>query len=131
MMKMAAALSIIVFALLFIGCKKDSDVSGSESELYGKWAKGPNLADTLEFVRKNNKNIMRHLESYNAGVPVYSETEYSFGGGQFSLKYYSLNDYHSVSSFTWTQQGAEFQVLAIELFSYISSTMTIFTYRKV
>ena len=132
MMRISAAVFIIASAFLFMDCKKNDDrfASGSESELYGAWAMGPGPADTLYFLRKNNKNIMRHLEGINAGLPRYSELEYKFGDGKLSLQYYSLNEYHAIPSFQWTQGRTEFQVLAIQLFGYISSSTAIFTYRK-
>ncbi len=130
LMKITAATFVIACTLLITGCFKDPVVTGSEFELYGKWAKGPNAGDTLDFLQKNNQNIMRHLESYNSGVPVYSETQYMFNDGKPSLKNLTAG-YHPVTSFIWNQAGAEFQVLGIDLFSYISSTTTIFTYRKI
>lgn len=66
MMRTVAGISLIAFAFLAIKCTKDAGTSGSESELYGTWARGPDFGDTLQFIRKNNRNIMRKAESFNA-----------------------------------------------------------------
>ena len=128
---MFAAILIIAFPVFIISCSKEKVPSGAEYELYGTWSRGPNPADTLYFLRLNNKNIMRHLETINAGLRVYSETEYKFKDGKLSLKYSTVNEYHAVTSFAWTQGHTEFQLLGFQLFSYLSSTTTIFTYRKI
>jgi hypothetical protein len=132
MMRTIALFSVIAFAFLAIGCTKDAGTSGSEPELYGTWAKGPNFGDTLQFMRKNNRNIMRKTESFNAAMPVYSETEYRFRDGKLSTRVSSSSqDYFPVTSFTWTQAGSEFTILGFQLYFFISSSTTLFTYRKI
>jgi hypothetical protein len=130
MNRLYAAFAIVIFSFLFIGCGKNSvPASGSEFELYGKWARRSNPGDTLEFLRKNNRNIMRKLESSSQG-PFYSETEYRFADGNLGLKY-APGEYTLINSFIWTQPGIEFTILGFQVFLYMSSPTTVFTYRKI
>jgi hypothetical protein len=121
----------IVIAFIFAGCTKDN--AGSESVLYGTWGKGPAFGDTLQFMRKNNHDIVRYSMSFNAGMPVYTEHDYTYRNGILSIKLYSpsIQDFYPISSFEWTQQGREFKIQGIQLFSFMASTQTYFTYRKI
>lgn len=123
-------LVIIVSAFSFTSCKKDR--AGSESVLYGVWVKGSNFGDTLWFMQKNGKNILRKAESFNASMAVYSENEYRFRNGIPEIKLGSTAaDYYPITSFAWIQQGKEFSLKAFQLYLFMSSTMTEFTYRKI
>lgn len=130
-MKITAPLLLLFFMIAFVGCKKE--IAGTESDLYGTWVKGPNFGDTLHFMRKNNQNIMRINESFNIAMPVYTEKEYTLRNGILKIKNFSpgSQDYISINSFTWTQVGSEFRILGYQLFMFMSSTSTSFTYRKI
>jgi hypothetical protein len=55
--------SIIMILVLFsFACNKSS---GDEAELYGTWVKGSNAGDTLWFMKKNGRDIMRQPESFS------------------------------------------------------------------
>jgi hypothetical protein len=127
-MRMFAAFLIITFPVLLISCSKPEASAGAEHELYGKWVMGPNPMDTIEFIRVGNRNIMRSW--FPQGYMIYSETPYKFANEKLRLKYFSIDEYRAISTFTWTQQGVEFQVAGFELYPFMSST-TIFTYRKI
>ena len=127
-MRTVAAL-LLAIPLLFIRCSKQDASAGAEYELYGKWVTTTNPVDTLEFLRKNDKNIMRI--AFSQAYILYSEAQYKFANGKLRLKHYSFDDYYPVSSFKWIQKGVEFEVAAYEVLPYISSTSTIFTYRKI
>jgi hypothetical protein len=131
MKQVAFVLSFILLILTFAGCKKD--LNGSESVLYGVWVKGSNFGDTLWFMQKNGKNIMRMADSFNAGTPVYSEKEYRFRNGVPEIKLFSPSpdDYYPISSFKWIQQGSKFSLKGFQLYFFMSSTMTEFTYQKI
>jgi hypothetical protein len=131
MKQIAFVLYFILLILTFAACKKDHN--GSESVLYGTWAKGPNFGDTLWFMQRNGKNIMRMADSFNPGVAVYSEKEYRFRNGIPEIKMFSptLDDYYPISSFTWIQPGREFSLKGFQLYLFMSSTLTEFTYRKI
>ena len=128
---MAFVLSVITITLLSTGCKKNK--VQDEAVLYGTWVKGANAGDTLWFMKKNNQYILRQNESFNATMPVYSEKEYRFRDGKLGIKLYSPSsqDYYPIGSFTWTQAGSEFTLQGSQLFLFMSSTLTYFTYRKV
>jgi hypothetical protein len=130
MMRISAALVIIAFAIFFTGCSKED--TASESALFGTWVKGSNAGDTLRFMRKDNKYIMLQNESFNAGLPRYTEKEYRFRNGQLSIKIFApvSQEFYPLDSFSWTQVGEEFTVQGIQLFMFMSSTQTYFTYRK-
>lgn len=76
---------------------------------------------------------MRKAESFNAGLSVYSEKEYMFRDGKLSIKMFApaLQDFYPIDSFTWTQAGREFKIQGIQLYMFMSSTLTYFTYRKI
>jgi hypothetical protein len=129
-MRLLAAGSIIITIILFsFACKKEN--SGDESDLYGTWVKGNIMGDTLWFMKKNDKYIMRLPESFNPLMPLYSEKEYRFKDGKLSIKSFASTsqEYFPVNSFTWTQAGEEFTIQNIELFLLMSSIMT-YKYRK-
>jgi hypothetical protein len=130
MRRTGAAFVITALAFIFIGCNKD--LTGTESDLYGIWIKGPDAGDTLRFMKKNNKNIIQINESFNAGMPMYTEKEYTLRNGKLKIKTYSpvSQNYYSIDSFSWVQAGNEFTIQGIQLFMFMSSTMTYFTYRK-
>lgn len=121
----------IVIAFLFAGCSKD--YTGPESVLYGTWVKGPDFGDTLQFMRKDNRDIVQYSMSFNSGIPAHTEKEYRYRNRILSIKLYSpyIEDFYPISSFAWTQQGREFKIQGIQLFSFMASTQTYFTYRKI
>ena len=77
MIRVLLAFAVIVFALIFSGCKK-SDTQ-SETILFGTWVKGANPGDTLQFMRKNNKNILRYNMSFSAALTAFTEVEFRYG----------------------------------------------------
>ncbi len=123
----------IILAIIFMvaGCQKK--YAGDESTLYGTWVKGPNFGDTLWFTSRNNQQVMRQAMSFNAGLVVYKESEFRYGNDKLSIKLYAptSDEYVPISSFKWTNQESEFSIVGIELYSFLSSTSTIFTYHKI
>lgn len=130
-MRITPALIVIALAFMVVSCSKDD--TASESALYGTWVKGTQAGDTLRFMRKNNKYIMLQNESFNAGMPVYTEKDYRFRNGRLSIKLFSPSsrEFYPIDSFSWTQVGEEFTIQGIQLFMFMSSTQTYFTYRKI
>src|SRR4026209_2449250 len=116
---------VITLIVAFFACSKSS---GDESDLYGTWVKGSNLGDTLWFMKKDGKHIMRQPESFNPLMPLYSEKEYRFKDGKLSIKI--GQEYSPADSFTWTQAGQEFTILNISLFMFMSSMIT-YKYQKI
>jgi len=120
----------MAFALLAIACSKND--SGNESLLYGTWIKGSQTGDTLWFLRKDGKNIIRSNQSFNPGLTMYKDEEYAFKNGKLSRVLAPVSSAFShIDSFTWKQEGKEFEVLGYQLFLFMSSTLTKFTYTKV
>lgn len=119
----------ITLVFLSLACKKDID--GDESDLYGTWVKGSNLGDTLWFMRKNGKYIMRQPESFNPLRPTYSEKEYQFKDGKLKIKSFAptSQEYFTINSFTWIRPKEEFAVTNSELFPFLSSILT-YKYQK-
>ena len=129
-MRLSGAVAIIITLVVFsFACKKGS---GDESDLYGTWVKGSNTGDTLWFMKKNGKDIMRQPESFNPLMPLYSEKEYRFKDGKLNIKLYvpTSQQYFPINSFSWTQAGKEFTMQNSELFSFMSSIVT-YKYRKI
>jgi len=126
----AAGFIVLASALLFAGCKKDK-ASADEIALYGTWIKGNNYGDTLWFMNKNGKNILRMAETFNIAMLVYAEKEYRFRKGMLEIKQYSTSDeYFPITSFTWTDRGREFTITNSQLYIFLSSIIT-YTYRKI
>jgi hypothetical protein len=129
-LRITSVFTVIGFALIIAGCNKDN--TGTESDLYGTWVKGSNFGDTLQFMKKNGKHIFRFNMSMNSAMPAYEEKEYRYRHGELSIKLYTpySTEYRPISSFTWVQQGSEFKIQAVQLFSFLSSTLTYYSYRK-
>ena len=132
-MRFSVAGFIIIFltgVFISFACKKQ--ITGTESDLYGTWVKGSNLGDTLWFMKKNGKNIVRIPESFNPLMPMYSEKEYKLENGSLSIKIFApaSQDYSSINSFTWIDTGKEFSFQSVELFLFMSSIVTL-KYKKI
>jgi hypothetical protein len=131
MKSMSSLIIVISFASILISCKKEH--IQSENVLFGTWVKGTNAGDTLQFMRINNKNILRYNISFNAAMPAFKEVEYKYQDGKLGIKLYypTVQDFYPINSFTWKQVRSEFEIQGIELFSILSSTQVYFTYRKI
>ena len=130
-MRSTIAVSIILVLVSFsFACKKD--IRGKESDLYGTWVKGSNVGDTLWFMKKNDRNIMRVAESFNPLLPSYSEKEYRLNGEVLSIKSFAptSQEYFKIESFKWTDPGKEFNITNSQLFIFMSSIVT-YKYRKI
>ena len=115
MKRLCSPIIVIAFALIFVSCRKEYTGSG----LSGTWVKGSNAGDTLQFLRKNNKNILRHNISFNAAMPAFKEVEYKYEGEKLSVNS-TLPQQRIIypsNSFTWKHAGSEFEILGIELLS--------------
>jgi hypothetical protein len=126
---------LVITAITFAAaCSKDSD--GPEATFYGTWVKGPNTGDTLYFYKKNGRNIMRSNQSFNPLMYAPVEQVYKYEGGKLIVAYpFSTMGipvtYNTIESFTWTNTGREFEINGFELYMFMSSTMTKFTFTKV
>lgn len=100
--------------------------------LYGTWVKGSNLGDTIWFMKKNSKHIMRYASSFNPNMPMYNEDEYRYNDGKLSFTRFpsQTDEYFPVNSFAWVQTGEEFSIVNSELYPFLSSIITL-KYRKV
>ena len=121
---------LLVLVLFSLACKKN--IEGDESDLYGTWVKGSNLGDTLWFMKRNGKYIIRQPESFNPTMPIYSEKEYQFKDGKLKIKSFApaSQEYFPINSFSWLQTGQEFTITNSELFPIMSSILT-YKYKKV
>jgi hypothetical protein len=124
-------LSILIICFVITGCKKK--YASDESILHGTWVKGANFGDTLWFITRNGQHIMRQAMSFNSGIPVYVEREYTYEDGRLSVRFNAqfIQDYTPITSFTWTNIGSEFNIQGIELYPFMSSTATVFTFHKI
>ena len=118
----------IMFALLGPACSKT--YTNNESMLYGTWVKGPNFGDTLQFLQKDGKNIMRSNQSFNPSLSAWTEWEYRFKNGQLSIALGVNTEYRLLDSFTWIESGKKFDILGFQLFMFMSSSATHFVYTK-
>jgi hypothetical protein len=122
--------TLIVLVSLLAACKKD--VTQSESALYGTWVKGNQPGDTLQFLEKNRKHILRQNDSFNPAMPAYTEKEYKYQNGKLSIQLFApfSEEFNPIDSFRWISFGREFTLQGIQLYIFMSSTQTYFTYRK-
>ena len=131
MIPIRCALIVIAGALIFVSCKKNYTQPGTA--LSGTWIKGAGAGDTLQFIRKDNKDILRYNASFSAPVQAYKEVEYRYEDGKLGVKLYSptIDDFYPIDSFNWKHMGSEFEIRGIELFNFLASTQVYFTYRKI
>ena len=130
MRSVAALFAVIVLCILSFACTKEA--SKNESVLYGTWVKGSNPGDTIWFIKKSSKHIVRYASSFNPNMPMYSENEYKYNDGKLSIKRFpqQTDEYFPVTSFTWVQSGREFSIVNSELFPFLSSIYTL-KYKKI
>ena len=117
--------------MLAAGCSSSNDPV-NEASFYGMWVKGNQAGDTLQFMRKNNKNIMRGNMSFNASLPMYSEVEYKYINGKLAVEFAGAgSEMKVIESFTWKKEGKEFDILGFQLYLIMSSSVTHFVFTKV
>ena len=121
---------IVVFLISLFACKKNYETN--ESVLHGTWVKGSNWGDTLWFMKKNGKNIIRMPDSFNPLMGSYAEHEYRLKDGVLDIRLFapSSQEYFPITSFTWTDPGKEFTILNSQLYLFLSSMIT-YKYRKI
>lgn len=99
--------------------------------LYGTWVKGSNAGDTIWFMKKNSKHIVKYASSFNPNMPMYNEYEYRYNDGKLSIKRFApqTDEYFPITSFAWVDTGKEFSIVNSELYPFLSSIITL-KYRK-
>lgn len=124
-------LLVITVITLAAACSKDSD--NPEAAFYGTWVKGSNTGDTLYFYRKYGRDIMRSNQSFNPGMNAPFEQEFRYINGKLAFQpaWSGGLQYHPIESFTWKTPGREFEINGFELYMFMSSTMTKFTFTKI
>lgn len=124
--------SLISLLALFIltGCSKSYPTG--EAELYGIWVNQVSPGDTLTFRRINGQNILRLNNSFNPALSSYTEYRYAFKDDQLSI-FFGAGDTPAwlINSFTWKIKGKEFEILGFQLYMFMSSSTTVFHYKKV
>lgn len=128
---MLRPLTYLLLALALLGAACSKSNKSSESALYGTWVKGPNVGDTLYFLRKDGKNIMRSNQSFNPALTAWTEWEYFFKDGQLSVVLGAGTQARLLNSFTWVEAGRKFDILGFQVFMFMSSSVTHFVYTKV
>jgi len=129
MLRFFAYLSIVCM-LLVAACSKSN--SGNETIFYGTWVNSNAPKDTLQFTRRDGKNILRTNQSFNTSLPNNQETEYSFINGKLAVYVFGPNEaFNLVTSFAWIQEEKQFDILGFQLYPFMSSSTTHFTYTKI
>ena len=124
--------SIIVAAFaigLLTACSKKESKNAEEYILYGKWEMGANNRDTIEFLNKGGRNILRFYDSVFI-TGIYAEREYRYVNGALSIRMYPIEDFTPISSFTWQQQGNKFSVTSNDFYPLLSLSVTL-VYTKI
>ena len=124
-------IGMITLALLLAACTKSKDGS-NEAALYGAWVNSNAPMDTLWFMNKGGKNILRYNNSFNVAVPSYTEVEYFFKNGELSFALGGPSGITKlVDSFTWKHENKQFDILIYQLYAFISSSTTHGLYTKI
>lgn len=131
MQRLFIALAVTAIAFTNVSCTKEQEMENTP--LTGTWIKGTSAGDTLYFTNNNGKNVLRYNASFNPALTAATETEYIYRNSKLSLRNFmaAQNDFYVIQSFNWKEEGKEFEVLGYEIFPFMSSTQTRFTYRKV
>lgn len=128
---MPRLLFISLLGLLTLASCSKSYPSG-EAALYGTWVNQVSPGDTLTFLRVNGQNILRLNNSFNPALSSYTEYRYTFKDDQLSI-FFGAGDTPAwlINSFTWKIKGKEFEILGFQLYMFMSSSTTVFHYKKV
>lgn len=121
-------LLVALTLLLATGCKKDS--LNTTSQFYGHWK--TSYGDTVEFRRQNGKNVIIYDATLNPSMPMRTTSEFNYQNEKLGIKnpWSSPVEFRYIDSFTWIQRGESFEVLGIDWFPFMSSTLTKFTFTK-
>jgi len=130
LMRLLSACICIALFGLFTGCSRNND-SVNESTFYGTWIKGTAAGDTLQFMRKNNQNILRRNVSFNASHPAYQEVLYSYKNGKLWTELVPGSGLREIESFAWKTMGKEFDLQGYQMYLIMSSTLTRFNFIKI
>jgi hypothetical protein len=111
------------------GCRKNG--SPGAALFYGAWK--TSYGDTVLFARNAGKNILSMDNSMNPSMPMITQSEFTYIGGKLAVKwnYNPSGSFRPYQTFAWVQQGKEFSIQGVEWFSFLSSTLTIFTFTKI
>jgi len=121
-----------IACLLALACTKSKTGNNPEAALYGVWVNGNVSNDTLWFMNKGGKNILRYNNSFNAAAPAYTEVEYFFKNGELSFVLGGPSGIVKlIDSFTWKQENKQFDILIYQLYLFISSSITHGVYNKI
>ncbi len=121
----------LALAILAIGCSRSNDAA-DESLFYGTWIKGSAAGDTLQFGRKNNQHILRRNMSFNPNLPSYQEVAYQYKNGKLLVEFAGAGSgLREIDSFGWKTVGKVFELQGYQMYLFMSSTQTRFTYTKI
>jgi hypothetical protein len=129
-----AILAVFIITLV-ASCDKDPDGPDEESILHGTWVKGSNTGDTLVFYGRGGKHYMKSNQSFNPTMYAPVEQEYVMRNGKPAFRYLGTGVMgraeFTIESFTWKVPGREFELLGFQLYMFMSSSQTKFTFVKV
>ena len=121
-------LLITMAVCLNFACTKN-DSSGSAAAFYGTWIKGTQPGDTLWFMKKGGKDMLKYNMSFNPQMTNYVEVEYAYQNNKLSVATMSSTP-TEISSFIWKEPNHSFQLAGYQLYMFMSSTLTTFTFVK-
>jgi hypothetical protein len=114
---------------VLIACSKKEGKEREEAMLYGKWEMGPGDGDTIEFLNRNGRNILRFYDArFISGI--YAERAYQYTSGALSIQMYPSQAFTPVTSFTWQRGSGKFSVMSNELYPLLSQSV-ILVYNKI
>jgi len=121
--------TLIIFFLLCIqnilnvSCNKDKEVD----QFFGKWQ--TSYGDIIEF---SKSRTLTYDITMNPSMPMRKSYPYTYRNNKLGVKNgFNGNDFYFFQSFRWIQQGKSFEIQGIHWFSFMSSTLTYFTFTKI
>jgi len=121
-------LLVLAIALGAMACSRSNEPG--EAGFYGLWVKGKLAGDTLVFKNQDAANLLQYNASFNPALPVSNTIAYRYRSGKLQVALYGP-EMVEISSFVWIVPGQQFQLQGFQLFPFMSSTGTKFTYTKV
>lgn len=126
---MRALLIILSFYVINCSSCQQDDIPANNS-LYGQWK--TSYGDTITFSVENGKNILTYDMSMNPDLPVHTKKEFNYSGNKLGiLDGLNGNDFRTLQTFKWTEEGKSFEVQGVEWFLFLNSTNTYFTFTKI
>jgi hypothetical protein len=119
----------VIISIIFLTACTKNDAPEANS-LYGTWVNKNQPHDTLQFMRIDGKDMLQFNARLDTSV-VRDTIAFSYKNGMLVLPGAGPNPpVRTIASFAWQENYKSFNILAYELYLFMSSSFTHFTYSK-